>query len=216
VAISRRVAGYLGSTKNLVGSVCGLFGLGLYLAGAVGSYWPAVVAGLYAAGALAAPPEKVTLVLELEHASAETDLLRADLDRMVERVAAHAGRMPPPAMVRFRDTIEMVRDLLARADALTADPDALYEISRVIRTDLPAGFESYLNLPGWFAAGRGAGGRRTAADELSAQLGLIAEQVRQTAERVYETDAQRLRDQTRYLEERGRRSGLDLPAATDS
>jgi hypothetical protein len=119
-------------------------------------------------------------------------------------------------MVRFRDIIEMVRDLLARADTLTADPDAMYEISRLIRTDLPAGFESYLNIPGWFAAGRGAGNRRTAADELSAQLGLIAEQVRQTAERVYEADAQRLRDQTRYLEERSRRSGLDLPASNDS
>ncbi|MBC6461046.1 hypothetical protein HKK72_24680 [Actinomadura sp. HBU206391] len=214
--MSRRVGGYLGSTKNLVGSVCGLIGLGLYLAGAVGSYWPFVVAGLYAAGALAAPPEKVTLVLELEDASAETGLLRADLDRMVERVAAHAGRMPPPAMVRFRDIIEMLRELLARADALTADPDALHEVVRVIRTDLPEGFESYLNLPGWFAAGRGGGERRTAADELNAQLGLIADQVRRTAERVYETDAQRLRDQTRYLQERGRRSGLDLPASPDS
>jgi hypothetical protein len=77
-------------------------------------------------------------------------------------------------------------------------------------------FESYLNLPGWFAAGRGAGERRTAADELSAQLGLIADQVRHTAERVYETNSQRLRDQTRYLEERGRSSDLDLPASHDS
>src|SRR4051794_11217802 len=102
---------YLGSTKNLVGSICGLLGLGLFLTGVAGAYWPFVVAGLYAAGALAAPPEKVTLVLE--DASAETGRLAADLDRLVERVAEHAGRMPPPAMVRFKDIIEILRELLA-------------------------------------------------------------------------------------------------------
>ena len=49
MAISR----YLTSTPNLVGSLLGLGGLGLHLFGVVGRLWPLVVAGLYAAGALA-------------------------------------------------------------------------------------------------------------------------------------------------------------------
>jgi hypothetical protein len=58
-------------------------------------------------------------------------------------------------------------------------------------------------------SGSWTGTRRTAADELVAQLDLIAAAVTATAERLYEGDAQRLRDHTTYLEERGRGSALD-------
>ncbi|HEX2313424.1 MAG TPA: hypothetical protein VHJ17_06830 [Thermomonospora sp.] len=202
MATSDRLVRYLGSTKNLVGSACGLAGLGLYFAGVAGAYWPVVVAGLYAAGALAAPPEKVTLAVG--DAEDETGRLRADLDALVERVAAHAGRMPPPAMVRLKEIRDTLGDVLGRADLLAADPDARYELTRAIRADLPAGFEAYLNLPGWFASGRGAAARRTAADELVTQLDLIGEHVTALAHRLFEADAQRMRDQTRYLQERSR------------
>ncbi|SEG13799.1 hypothetical protein SAMN04489712_103355 [Thermomonospora echinospora] len=203
MAISDRLVRYLGSTKNLVGSACGLAGLGLHAAGMTGSSWPFVVAGLYAAGALAAPPERVTLVVA--GAEDEIERLRADLDRLVERVAAHAGRMPPPAMVRLKEIRDTLDDLLARPDPLAADPRARQELIRAVRTDLPAGFETYLNLPGWFAAGRGRTTRRTAADELVAQLDLIAEHVTELAGRLLEAEAQRMRDQTRRLRDRSRR-----------
>ncbi|WP_119731310.1 hypothetical protein [Thermomonospora amylolytica] len=206
MATSDRFVRYLGSTKNLIGSVCGLAGLGLYLAGAVGSYWPFVVAGLYAAGALAAPPEKVTLTVA-DDAAAEAERLRADLDRLTERVAAHAGRMPPAAMVRFREIREVLTDLLARRDLLAADPDARYELARAVRTDLPEGFETYLNLPGWFASGRRGAVRRTAADELCAQLDLIADHLTGLAGRLLEDEARRMRDQTRYLRDRSQSEG---------
>ncbi|WP_158566968.1 hypothetical protein [Actinomadura craniellae] len=203
MATSRAWA-YLGSTKNLAGSACGLAGLGLHLAGLAGPYWLFVVAGLYAAGALAAPPERVVLVLD--DTAAESGRLRADLEVLVERVAGQAGRVPPGAMVRFGEIVGLVRELLARREVLSLDPDARYEIARVVRTDLPEGFETYLNLPGWFASGRTPGGRRSAAEELAAQLDLIAAQLLETAERVYETDARRLRDQTRYLQDRDGRA----------
>lgn len=194
------ISSYLGSTKNLVGSACGLAGLGLFFTGVAGSFWPLVIVGLYTAGALAAPPEKVALVLE--DPAVELGRLRGDLDLLLERVAQHAGRMPPAAMLRLKEISDTVRDLLGRGDALAADLDAQYEITRAVRVDLPTGFEAYLNLPGWFASGRGAGPRRTAADELVTQLDLIAEHVKEVAGRLYESDAQRLRDQTRYLQDR--------------
>ena len=55
MAINKHLAigRYLTSTPNLVGSLLGLGGLGLHLFGVVGRLWPLVVAGLYAAGALA-------------------------------------------------------------------------------------------------------------------------------------------------------------------
>lgn len=207
MATSNPLVRYLGSTKNLVGSVCGLAGLILHFAGAAGRYWPLVVVGLYAAGALAAPPDKVALVLD--DASTEAGRLRHDLDELVGRVRGHRHRVPAESLVVLDSIAAMLRDLLDRTAALTAAPDQLYEVGRAIRTDLPASFETYLNLPGWFATGRTPGTRRTAADELVVQLDLIAAEIKSTAERLYEADAQRLRDHTTYLEDRARGGSLD-------
>ncbi|MFD4399736.1 hypothetical protein [Kitasatospora sp. NPDC058478] len=51
----RRVLRYLESARNLVGCGGGAVGLGLHFAGLGGTWWPAVVAGLYGAGALLTP-----------------------------------------------------------------------------------------------------------------------------------------------------------------
>ncbi|BFV59889.1 hypothetical protein KCMC57_up49930 [Kitasatospora sp. CMC57] len=54
MAISRALD-YLESPRNLVGCAAGAGGLGLYLAGLTGGWGPAVVAAMYAAGALLVP-----------------------------------------------------------------------------------------------------------------------------------------------------------------
>jgi hypothetical protein len=104
----------------------------------------------------------------------------------------------------------MLRDVLGRADLLTASPDSLYEISRAIRTDLPTGFEAYLNLPRWYAARRVVG-QGAASDELITQLDLIASSVSKTAADVYAAEAQRMRDHTQYLRDRENEGELKLP-----
>ena len=187
--------------KNIAGCVGGLAGLGLHFAGVAGPYWPLVVAGLYGAGALIAPPEKVSLVID--GTAAETGRLRADLDGLVERVRSH--RPPAEAVDRLEEIASMLRDLLGRTDLLSAD--SLYEISRAIRTDLPIGFETYLNLPRWYAARHG----EAASAELVTQLGLIADSVARTAEEVYADETRRLRDHTTYLRDRERSGDLTLP-----
>ncbi|NUT46573.1 MAG: hypothetical protein HOV94_04520, partial [Saccharothrix sp.] len=88
--------GYLGSTKNLVGCVGGLLGVLLHLTGVVGGLWPVVVAGLYAVGALLAPPEKVRLVPV--DAVAEAGRLRVELADLVREVDARSSRVPEPAV----------------------------------------------------------------------------------------------------------------------
>ncbi|WP_202124965.1 hypothetical protein [Actinomadura physcomitrii] len=192
-----RAVRYLGSTKNLAGCVGGIIGLALTFTGVSGPYWPLVVAGLYGAGALLGPPEpKVSLVVD--DTAVETGRLRADLDGLVARVRS----LDPPAeaMAKLEETASMLRDVLARADLLSTSPDALYEVSRTIRTDLPTSFETYLNLPRWYALRHGG----EAATELLGQLDLIAGSVSRTAEEVYETEARRMRDHTAYLRDRER------------
>ena len=55
MATSRGFLGYLESARNLVGCAGGVAGLVLHFTGVAGPWWPAVVAGLYGAGALLAP-----------------------------------------------------------------------------------------------------------------------------------------------------------------
>ncbi|MGI5328278.1 hypothetical protein [Actinomadura nitritigenes] len=192
-----RAGRYLGSTKNLAGCVGGIIGLALFFTGVSGPYWPLVVVGLYGAGALLAPPEpKVSLVVDAT--AIETGRLRADLDGLVARVRSLDA--PAEAMTRLEETASMLRDVLGRADLLSTSPDALYEVSRAIRADLPASFETYLNLPRWYALRHGGG----AVAELLGQLDLIAGSVSRTAGEVYEIEARRMRDHTAYLRDRER------------
>lgn len=206
MATSNRFVAYLWSAKNLAGCAGGLVGLGLNFLGYAGPYWPIVVAGLYGAGALLAPAEKVSLVID--DTVAEVGRLRADLDGLLTRVRER--RLPPEAVERLDEIASMLRDVLGRADLLTASPDSLYEISRAIRTDLPTGFEAYLNLPRWYAARRVVG-QGAASDELITQLDLIASSVSKTAADVYAAEAQRMRDHTQYLRDRENEGELKLP-----
>ena len=189
MAISR----YLGSTRNIVGCLGGLLGLGLYFAGLAGPFWPTVVAALYAAGALLAPPDRVVLVTD---PTEEASRLRRDLDALVARVAH--SRVPLGVEPRLERVADVLRGLLDRPRELRADPDALHTATRVIGTDLPLSVQNFLNLPWWYVAAKKSDA------ELLRQLDLIEADVVRTAERFHDADAQRQADHTRYLEDRDR------------
>lgn len=191
---------YLGSTKNLAGCVGGLIGLALYLTGVVGGLWPVVVAGLYGVFALLAPPERVRLVPA--DAVAEAGQLRADLVSLVDKVTAHAQRMPESSVDGVRRIAEVLDDLLSRPDRLSGNPDVQHAVTRLARTDLPLSVQTYLNLPWWFAAKRRASGEPSASDELLAQLELLETEAHRVAERFYAGDVNQSADHTRYLRER--------------
>ncbi|MER5640859.1 hypothetical protein ABT095_28405 [Kitasatospora sp. NPDC002227] len=88
-----RALRYLESTKNLVGCGLGAGGLVLHLAGLGGPWWPALVAGLYAAGALLAPGR-----------TPPDDPWRRELDAFAAR-AAEAGVPASVGLRAFLDTI---------------------------------------------------------------------------------------------------------------
>jgi hypothetical protein len=179
---------YLSSTKNLAGSAAGLLGIVLYLIGAVGSYWPVVVIGLYGAAALLAPADRVRL---LQSGSS----LRADVASLMARTDEHSGRMPAGAAAQVRRIGEVLTGILDRP--LAADPDIRHRVTRLAQVDLPLSIESYLNVPWWFARKDG-----RAAGELLTQLNLLETEAHRIAERVYADDIQQQADHTRYL--RGR------------
>lgn len=191
---------YLGSTKNLAGCVAGLFGVLLYLVGVAGDFWLLVVAGLYGAGALLAPPEKVRLVSA--DPDEEAGRLRADLDRLLGTVGQHAGRMPAGTVARMRSIGDVLSGLLARPAELAKSPDVLHGVTRLVRVDIPLSVQTYLNLPWWFAVAKRADGDRSAAEELAAQLELLETDAKRIADDFYAADVQRQSDHTRYLRDR--------------
>ncbi len=130
-------------------------GLGLTLAGAAGAYWPLVVAGLYGAGALIAPPER-TAPPPFDPRE-ELGVLRGDFGRL--REYADAVELPAQA----RDTLEELLGLYAAllepgwvADVLAADPEAVHAVSRAVRQDVPESVDATSGPAGgtgWCRAG---------------------------------------------------------------
>lgn len=191
MATSNPALRYLASWKNLAGCTGGLIGLLLHFAGLAGSYWVVVVIGLYAVGALAAPPERIILVTDPEE---EAGQLRAELEALLVRVRGF--NVPAEVTPKLGEIAEILRGMLDRPRELRADPDALHAVVRLVGTDLPLSVQTYVNLPWWYSAARGSG------TELVRQLDLLKTDAVRVAERFHAADAQRQSDHTRYLEDR--------------
>ncbi|MFE7774025.1 hypothetical protein ACFU5O_09000 [Streptomyces sp. NPDC057445] len=201
MATSDRVLGYLESRKNLAGSALGLAGLGLTFAGVAGAYWPVVVAGLYGAGALIAPPERPRAPGFPEPAE-QLDELRGDLGRL--RAYLAEVDLPPAAAGRLTELDALLAALLEPgwvADALAADAEAVHALSRAIRQDLPESVDTYTRTRWWTRLNPGS---EPPERHLERQLGLLHAEAESLASALREQEARRQQTHTRYLEDRGR------------
>ncbi|MER6257316.1 hypothetical protein ABT224_38950 [Streptomyces sp. NPDC001584] len=202
MATSRTARGlkYLESKKNLAGSACGVAGLALTLAGVAGAYWPVVVAGLYGAGALIAPPER-TAPPPFDPRE-ELGVLREDFGRMRKYVAG--VELPSGAGEALAELLELYGALLEPgwvADVLVTDPEAVHAVSRAVRQDVPESVDAY-NRTRWWS--RMTPGGESPERHLDRQLGLLREEAQRVTAGLHEVEARRQQTHTAYLEERGR------------
>ncbi|MFJ8012909.1 hypothetical protein [Streptomyces sp. NPDC096339] len=199
---SGKLLRFLESKKNLAGSACGVAGVGLALTGAAGAWWPVVVAGLYGAGALIAPPER-TAPPPFDP-NAELDVLRADFGLLREYLAG--VELPQAAGDRLTELMGFYEALLDPgwvAEVLVADPESVHAVSRAVRRDVPECVDTF-NRTRWWA--RLTPGGESPERQLERQLDLLhAEAERLTAD-LREAEAGRQQSHTTYLEERGQRS----------
>jgi hypothetical protein len=198
VAISR----YLESRKNIAGSACGLAGLVLTFTGVAGPYWPVVVAGLYGAGALVAPPERPALP-DLPDPSAQLDQVRADF----EEVRAYLSDidLSVTAAARLRELTELLSALLDRGwstELLAHDPESVHALSRIVRRDLPEAVDSFARTRWWT---RMTPGTEPPELHLEQQLSLMKKDAEHLAAGLRDAEARRQETHTRYLEERSDR-----------
>ncbi|WP_329335328.1 hypothetical protein OG866_16025 [Streptomyces sp. NBC_00663] len=197
MAISR----YLESRKNIAGSACGLVGVGLTLAGVAGAYWPVVVAGLYGAGALVAPPERPALP-DFPDPSAQLDALRDDFGKLCAYLAQ--VELPPAAAGRLTELTDLLTALLDpgwATELLSQDPEGVHTLARAVRQDVPEAVDTFVRTRWWT---RLAPGQEAPERHLERQLALLQEEAERLAAALRETEARRQQSHTRYLEDRGR------------
>ncbi|MFJ7236995.1 hypothetical protein ACIQWB_07605 [Streptomyces olivaceus] len=194
-----RVLAYLESPKNLAGGACGLAGLVLTFTGAAGPYWPVVVAGLYGAGALLAPPQR-RAPPDFPDPSAQWEEVRGDFGRLRGYLAD--VELPAPAGERLAALTDRLAALLEPgwvAEVLAADPDGLHAVSRAVRQDVPEAVDAYVRTRWWT---RIAPGQEPPERHLERQLALLHEEAERLADRLRDAEARRQESHTRYLEDR--------------
>ncbi|MFF7773313.1 hypothetical protein ACFZCG_02700 [Streptomyces tanashiensis] len=192
---SSRLLGYAESRKNLTGSVCGLAGVGIALTGAAGGLWPLVVAGLYAAGALIAPPERPDTP-RFPDAGEQLDALRADFATL----SAYLTEVDLPPAVRdgLTELATLVEALLE--PGWVSDPDHLHVLGRAVRQDIPEAVDTFVRTRWWSRFTPGAEPPET---HLERQLTALHEEVTAIAAALRDVEAIRQETHTRYVEERG-------------
>lgn len=206
--ILNRAAAWIGTTKNLAGSVLAGAGICAQLFVGLGPFWPAVIAGLYAAGALLAPPEKVDFTGAL---GSGTDLrkLKEDLSALNRSLAPNRARLGQDACTKVDTITGLLGDILDRGEALRGASQQLNVIESTIRDYLPTSLETYLNLPRTYAMTSRQAGKKSAHEELLGQLDILAREAGKILDAVVENDSSALANQGRFLEDKFRTSSLD-------
>ncbi|MEU9151016.1 hypothetical protein AB0D59_10805 [Streptomyces sp. NPDC048417] len=198
---TNKLLGYLESHKNLTGSAGGLVGLVLTFTGVAGPYWPVVVAGLYGAGALIAPPQRPPLP-DFPTPSAQLAGVRADFGKL-EGYLAEVG-LPASAQARLGELTDLLTALLDpgwAAKLLAQDPEGVHVLSRTVRQDIPEAVDSFVRTRWWT---RLTPGQEPPERHLERQLALLREEAEQLAAGLRDTEERRQETHTRYLEDRNK------------
>jgi hypothetical protein len=197
----RKLQIYFYSPSNVWGSLAGFAGLALLFTGVIDRGWLLIVAGLYCAGALAAPRPRPPRIQIDESLSPEE--LRSRLDQLIASVAPSTDKGTVAALESIRD---QALELLPKIDAASADADSFHLRETVYRY-LPQSVEAYLKLPRLYRQHQVVRDGKTAERLFSEQVVLLQREVNEVGSRIYQADAQSLLAQGRFLDDKFRRSG---------
>ena len=197
VSFKFKILLYLYSTKNLVGSVLALLGLGLFFVDLIDDWWFVIVSGLYAAGWLAVPSDQ-NLELQVRHETTQTNLTQSVEDILSEA----SGKLPREAVERLQRIQETVLDLAPKLFDGGMAMDYAISLVNAVTRDLPETVSNYLQLPTAFATVHVIQNGKTCKQLLIEQLNLLNTQLTKIAENVYKDDADALIVNGKFLEEK--------------
>ena len=200
---------WLGSGKNIAGSLLGAGAIAAQLAFGLGPLWPLIVVASYGVGALVAPRERIDLRLGIGAGASANDLTE-QLKILRRSMKGEARRLPDDAnaiLVRILDALD---DIVARWADLSSAPDQRHVVEQMILDYLPTSIQTYLNLPRTYALSTRVEGKKTAHEELLDQLTLLETESERIRAAVYAREVDALSDQGRFLRDKFGRSALEL------
>lgn len=200
---------WLGSSKNILGSVLGAAAIGAQLLFGLGPLWPLVVVASYGVGALVAPRERVDLRLGLGAGASAADLSK-QLAVFRRAMKGEASRLEDDANAILGHILDALDEIVARWDDLAAAPDQMHVVEQMITDYLPTSIQKYLNLPRTFALTSRVEGKKSAHDELIDQLTILQKESDRIRTALYSRDLDALGDQGRFLREKFGKSALDI------
>jgi hypothetical protein len=200
---------WLGSSKNILGSVLGAVAVGAQLVFGLGPLWPLVVIASYGVGALVAPRDRVDLRLGLG-AGASADQLAEQLRVFRRAMKGQASKLEAGANGILSHILDTLDEIVARWDDLGAAPDQRHVVEQMIIDYLPTSIQKYLNLPRTFALQSRVEGKKSAHDELVDQLTILQSESDRIRTALYARDLDALGDQGRFLREKFGKSDLQL------
>jgi len=201
----RRFLRYLASARNVLGCVLALVGLLLHLFGLFGPFWPLVVVGLYALGALAGPRRRIKVAKD----TFDPREVRRAVDRAYQMTH---GRLPADVQSQVAQIRQEIIELLPHTADFPVGSQDLYVLRRMAADYLPTTLEAYLSLPSGYATQRAIQGGKTSLDVLREQLALLDEKMDEIAEAVHQRDSDRLLANGIFLEERFGKGAPELTA----
>ena len=188
---------FLYSTKNLVGCILALMGLGGFFFGLFQDWWFPITAGLYAVGWLAVPADESFGIQIHEEATMENWI--SGLDELIQE-SKH--KLPHEALNKLHSIQEMVVALAPKLFSGTMAMDYAISMTNAINRDLPETVENYMRLPPVFATLYIVDQGKTCKQLLLEQLDFLNEQLTKIAENVYKADAEALVVNGNFLKEK--------------
>lgn len=197
LSLKTRLLLFLYSTRNLVGSLLAIGGLGLFFSGVIADWWFPIVAALYALGWVAVPGDR-ELALQVHNEATQADLL-ASLDDLIRQ---SEGRLPAEAIDRLTRIQGLVAGLAPKLFSGEVAMGSAISLVNAVTRDLPETLRNYLHLPTAFATMHGVDKGRTCKQLLLDQLDFLGEQLARIAESIYKDDAEALVVNRQFLREK--------------
>lgn len=195
---SEKIIIYLSSTRNLVGVMLALIGVGAYLLNFLGAFWFPLCIGLYFIGVLIIPPDPREGMRLPEQPSAEQ--LRKSLDKYVKSLR---GKLPDEAMQHVVKIKGTIMTALPRIEELQkrGDPNA-YLIRQTILDYLPETVSTYLKLPRQYATQHVLENGKTPKDILIEQLTILDSSTTKIVADLSKGDTQALMANGQFLKDK--------------
>jgi len=187
VPFKTRVLLFLYGNKNLAGCLLALLGLGLFFGGVIEDGWLPIVAGLYAAGWLAAPTNRrVEFALQDE---SRNDALADSLDDLVRSARRRLPQEAVQILAGIRETVEGLRPRLSDG-SLSIEQRAT--LTQAVLRDLPQTVSNYARLPAAYANVHVVEQGKTCRQLLLEQLRILDTQMKKIADSIFRGDADAL------------------------